>query len=411
VSKKRGSGEGSIYEESPGKWVASITAGYEFKDGRRRRVRKKFSAPTRREVADKLTAALRDQQTGVGIAPKSLTVGQFLNSWLDSVVPMNTKPKTATFYRYMSEVHLIPAIGKIQLQKLSQDDVQALINSKLTETSLKTKKTLSRRTVKHMHRTLATALQVAVERGKAHRNVAALVEPVTAPKAKASFLTVEQARAMIAECEGKRLGVLFTTILALGLRLGEAIGLSWEDVDLDAGELRIRYTLQRVNGEFARLTPKTKESDRAIELPGFIVTALRKHRENQQAAREWAGDRWQDDAWDLVFRSSRGTPLDERNVLRQFQEGILAPTGLPKMRIHDLRHSAVAILHAQGVEPYLISKLLGHCSVSFTQDVYGHIFKKQKREVANQMESALSPPVSIPVAPSLAPSRRLVRVK
>src|SRR5579884_3545994 len=97
---KRGSGEGSIYKEAPGKWVASITIGYKFENGRRIRVRKKFSAPTRGEVACKLAHALKSHNTGINIAPEKLTVGQFLNYWLESIVPVNTKPKTATFYRY-----------------------------------------------------------------------------------------------------------------------------------------------------------------------------------------------------------------------------------------------------------------------------------------------------------------------
>jgi integrase len=162
---KRGPGEGSIYEEAPGKWVASITAGYEFKNGKRVRIRKKFSAPTRGAVKKKLTDALKLQQDGYCIAPQNQTVGQFLNYWLDHVVPNTTKPKSATFYRYITTTHLIPSIGRIQIQKLTSQHVQALINEKLTCVKQPRKrkqsapvkpvepKTLAARSVRHIHRT------------------------------------------------------------------------------------------------------------------------------------------------------------------------------------------------------------------------------------------------------------------
>jgi integrase len=194
--KKRGAGEGSIFEEKPGKWVASITAGYEFKDGKRRRIRKKFSAPTRREVQEKLTAALRSQQTGYDIAPQSQTVGQFLTYWVDHVIPGATKPKTEEFYRYIVATHLIPTVGKIQIQKLSPQHVQALINDRSNTTKqprakkppkvpasaapgtvpIEAKK-LSPQTVRQIHRTLCTALEMAVKYGAVQRNVATLVDP------------------------------------------------------------------------------------------------------------------------------------------------------------------------------------------------------------------------------------------
>src|ERR1700759_5666950 len=115
---KRGAGEGSIYEEKPGKWVASITVASEFKDGKRRRIRKKFSAPTRGAVKAKMTDALKAQQDGYNIAPINQTVGQFLNYWTEQVVPNTTKPKTLEFYKYISGAHIVPSIGKIQIQKL-----------------------------------------------------------------------------------------------------------------------------------------------------------------------------------------------------------------------------------------------------------------------------------------------------
>jgi integrase len=205
---RRGAGEGSIYEESPGKWVASITAGYEFKNGKRVRIRKKFSASTRGAVKQKLTDALKLQQDGYSIAPHNQTVGQFLNYWLDHVVPTSTKPKTATFYRYITTTHLIPSIRQIRIQKLSAQHVQALINEKLVCLKQPRKRKgvdsvspageglvapgmISKRSVRHIHRTLCTALEVAVKHEAVQRNVAMLIDPPRVPKAQGKFLTLD----------------------------------------------------------------------------------------------------------------------------------------------------------------------------------------------------------------------------
>jgi integrase len=419
---KRGAGEGSIYEEQPGKWVASITAGYEFKDGKRRRIRKKFSASTRGAVQKKLTEALSKQQTGYDISPQTQTVGQFLKYWVDSVVPGSTKPKTEKFYRYVTSIHLIPTLGKIQIQKLSAQHVQALVNDRLGTAKLAratkpknlTEPTeavispamLSPRSVRHIHRTLCTALETAVKHGFVQRNVATLVDPPRVTKAEMKFLSIDQARAVLAAAAAEPLYALYATILSLGLRLGEALGLAWDDVDFAKGRIKVWRELQRVNGVMTLLEPKTEGSHRRIDLPAVTIAALREHQIRQQHAREWAASGWKGNRWDLVFTTSVGTPLDERAVLRRFQDRILKKAHVPKMRIHDLRHSAVAILMAQGVDARSISELLGHSSVAFTLQVYGHLMEETKRETANKMDAALAPqkPEVSPVAPFLAPS-------
>jgi integrase len=446
---KRGAGEGSIYEERPGKWVASVTAGYAFRDGKRVRIRKKFSAPTRKGVADKLTTALRSQQIGVSVAPNKRTVGWFLNYWLDQVVtPGANKPKTVTFYRYITETHLLPAIGDVLLDKLTGVHVQAMLNDKrnsrpewtagrlarIDETlaSLKARKpregdalkiesdrrnleseraelltkTLSSRTVAGIRRTLRTALEVALGYEFVYRNVAASrgkkgqSAPVT--KSEAKFLQLAEARALLAAAGSEPLYyALFATILSLGLRLGEALALRLDDVDLATGRLYVRHTLQRVDGRMLRLELKTAHSKRTINLPAVTIAALSEHADRQRQAKEWGGTRWKGNSWNLIFTSSIGTPLDERSVLRIFQDKILKRAGLPKMRIHDLRHSAAAILIAQGVDARSISELLGHSSVAFTLQTYGHLLESTKRETAEKMNAALAP--ENPVAPSLTP--------
>jgi integrase len=403
---KRGSGEGSIYQMTDGRWRAALSLGW--KDGKR--WRKIITAATRKEVQDQLTIDLRSRQLGLPVAPEKQSVEQFLTYWLDEVVPGSTKPKTETFYRYVVTTHLIPAIGKIQVQKLSPQNVQALINNlvatpKLSRAKKPKKKTdsgekpklLSARSVRHIHRTLCTALETAVKYGIVQRNVATLVDPPRIAKGQMKFLSIDQARAVLAAAADEPLYALYATILSLGLRLGEALGLSWDDVDFPKGRIKVWRQLQRVEGVMTLMEPKTEGSQRRIDMPAVTIAALRAHRIKQGHSEEWAGSGWKGNPWNLVFTTSIGTPLDERGVLRRFQERILPKAGVPKMRIHDLRHSAVAILMAQGVDARSITELLGHSSVAFTLQVYGHLMEETKRETATRMDDALNP-----VATSLA---------
>lgn len=392
---KRGQNEGSIYQMADGRWRAAISLGY--KNGKR--LRKIITASTRREVQEQLTANLRAQQQGLSIAPERQTVAQFLTYWLDEVIASRgTKPKTETFYRYIVTSHIIPNIGTIQIQKLTPHQVQALINDKLAERSARTKEPLSPTSVRHIHRVLTIALGTALKYGTVQRNVATLVDAPAVSKQQMKFLTVEQARSVLAAAADHPLYALFATILSLGLRLGEALGLTWSNVDFTKSRITIERTLQRVKGTMQLLDPKTEGSNRKVDLPGVTVAALRQHHIRQEHAKEWAGEKWSGNPWNLVFTSANGLPLDERSVLRWFQNVILKKAGVEKIRIHDLRHSAVAILLAQGVQARAISELLGHSSVAFTLQVYGHLMEETKRETANRMDDALIIPVATKMA-------------
>ena len=280
----------------------------------------------------------------------------------------------------------MPESGRLRLQKLTPQHVQKLLNSKLASG-------LSARMVCHIRTTLVTALQVAVKFGTLPRNVASLVDPPRTTKAEVKVLTVDQARTFLRSIEGDRHYALFATTLVLGLRLGEALGLTWGDIDLERGELTVRRALQRIDKEPRLVEPKSAASRRRIVLPAVAVAALQHHRAQQEQDRAVAGTAWKGNPWNLVFTSTRGTPLFHRNVHRRFCE-LVKLAGLPAMRPHDLRHSAVALLIAQGVHAKAIQELLGHSSVAFTLQVYGHLFDEAKRETADRMNAVFEPVAS-----------------
>jgi integrase len=250
---------------------------------------------------------------------------------------------------------------------------------------------LRARTVKHLLVTLRTALNVAVKWDLVPRNVAVLVDPPKVPKPELKVFTPEQARAFIEAIKGERLEALFATALALGYRQGEALGVQWPDVDLERGTLTVRQALQRVDGKL-QCVPTKSDKVHTINLPAVTISALRAHHTRQGTERLLAGGRWRETGF--VFTTGIGTPLDARGVIRTFDR-VLKFAGLPKIRFHDLRHSAATLLLAQGVSPRYVSELLAHCSVSFTMQTYAHVLEQTKREVAAQMDVILSPVATV----------------
>ncbi len=380
MAKKRGNGEGSIYQDNTGRWRASVNLG--FQNGKR--VRKLLSGRTRSEVAIKLNSVLRSSHLGMPVPSDRQTVGQFLDGWLEHVAKPNTRPKTARTYTDIVQKHLKPALGCKVVSKLTPQDVRAFMKAKM-ETGL------SAKTVKHLRDTLRCALNVAVKDGIVLRNVAALVKPPRELEYEITVFTPEQARQFLELARGHRFEALFTVAVSVGLREAEALGLRWEDIDFERATLTVRYQLQRVNGKLTLTEPKTQKSRRTIQLPAITASALASHKRSQDDSRLLAGNRWVDTG--MVFTTSIGTMLDPRNMLRDFYN-LMKRSNLPKVRFHDLRHSAATLLLSQGVHMKAVQEILGHASFSTTANVYAHVLPAMQREAAARMDAVFAPVAS-----------------
>jgi integrase len=378
VAGKRNAGEGSIFRRTDGRWCAVLNLGWE----RGKRKRKSFYGKTRREVADSLIKALRERQQGLPVTNDRQTIEQFITYWLEHHVRPSVRPRTYESYELISRVHLVPRLGRMQLQQLTPQHVQTLLGEKL-------KNGRAPQTVRHMRTVLRRALNFAMKWGFVARNVAALVDPPRVERHEVKSLTPEQARAFLDAAQGERLGSLYVLSLSLGMRQGEVLGLRWVDMDFESENpvLVVHQALQRIQREFRFVEPKTDRSRRTIALPKSVMRALQAHRKRQAAERLAIGPAWED--FGLVFAAPNGSPIERKSLHKDFKR-ILAKAGLPDCRFHDLRHSAASLLIAQGVPLRTIMELLGHSSIAITADIYSHLAPAIMRDTADKMDMILA---------------------
>jgi integrase len=376
---RRGQNEGSIYQRKDGRWEAIITIPAGDVGASKRQ---SFYGPTKKVARDKLNAAQRNIEELRQAKASNQTLGHYLAHWLENTATPRLRPSTIPSYRWLIEKHLTPALGHIQLRDLSAQDIEKVLNEKLAAG-------VSPRTVQYMRAVLRSALKTAERRRLVTRNEASLTDPPKQVRHEIRALNPGEAQRLLVAAKGERLEALYTVALMCGLRAGELFALRWTDIDFERGTLSVRATLQRIDGRHVLAEPKTAKGRRTLPLPGLVSNALREHRTRQFAERQVA-ERW-DTTWNLVFCSKKGTPLDHRDVLLKFH-GIVERAGLPRMRLHDLRHSCATLLLSQGASPRVIMEVLGHSQISLTMNTYSHVLPHMLGESAAMMDRILAVP-------------------
>ncbi len=182
---------------------------------------------------------------------------------------------------------------------------------------------------------------------------------------------------------------MWVLLLTTGLRRGEALGLKWSDLDLDAGRLSVRRTLVAVGYDVKWSEPKTAKSRRSVALDAGTVSAMRSHRRQQLEERMALGSGYRDD--DLVFARVDGSPIHPQTVSQAFERHAKA-AGLSPIRLHDLRHTAATLMLEGGVPLKVVSERLGHSSIGITADVYQHVTEHMQDEAAAKLGAALLGP-------------------
>jgi len=374
--RRRAQGEGGVYRRaSDERWVGSLDLGNV--DGKRRR--KTVYGRTQREVLQALAELRRANERGQDFTQVALTVGQWLDEWLEIKQVDGARPSTLRSYRWLADSHVRPSLGRHRLDKLTPGHVRALLSEKLASD-------LSPATVAHILRLLRNALGEAERLDLVTRNVAKAVRTPKVAAYEAAALDVEGARRLIGAMRGLRLEGLFMVALVLGLRRGEVLGLEWSDIDFPAGTVRIRQSLQRFDGALHLVSTKTRSSAATLAAPPGLMQILREHKRRQQQERLALGEAWPNT--DLVFTSTTGTPLEPRNATRAWSSIRLA-ANVPNLRLHDLRHSCATVLTALGVHPRVVMEMLRHSQISTTMNTYAHVAPALQRDAADALEAAL----------------------
>ncbi|WP_264775305.1 tyrosine-type recombinase/integrase [Deinococcus aetherius] len=323
--------------------------------------------------------------TALPPATDEASVLAFLHRWL-AFKAREVRPTTLRSYTH-TLCHIAPHLGHVPLADLTALHVEDAVSALLAGgRSLKT-------AASSLH-TLRMALRQGVRWGVLERNVAEQVRRLRTPTMELKVWTPQQARDFLTVAETHRLYPLFALALSTGMRKGELLGARWEDLNMERGELAVRVGLIRGStGEWVLGEPKTRASRRTLMLAPDLLEILGRHEREQRA---WHG-RLGPEA--PLFTRAGGANLDPSNVSRVFRM-LMRQAGVPRLRFHDLRHTAASLMVRRGVSAKLVSDRLGHADVAFTLRVYTHLYDDQRREAALPLDQLLSGPVKEPGSPS-----------
>lgn len=353
-------GEGTIYRRKDGRWEAAVYA--ITTSGVSKRIR--VYGSTRGEVSAKLLEVKQKRQNGVPIPNKSWRVGEYLGYWLTNTVKPNLRSSTHERYEATIRLHLRPHLGNVRLADLSVPTVQTFLSAKLAEGR-------SVRNVQIMREVLRAALSTACREELLTRNVAGLVRLPKWEQREIRPWSPQETYSFLQAASSDPLYPAFVLATYYGLRRGEVLGIRWEDIDFEQREIRIRQQVRRTNGQLEVGPLKTKSSRRNLPLL-FAV---------QDALLEQANSR----STDLIFTTANGQPVEPHNFTRSFQR-ICRQQGIRRIRFHDLRHTAATLLKDCGVPDRDIQLILGHSTITTTQQIYQHDSMESRRTALEKVE-------------------------
>ncbi len=388
-------GTSTIYLGSDGSWHGRVTVGIRD-DGKpdRRHVRGKDET----EVTKKVRKLEQERDAGAVRKPgKPWTVKQWLTHWIDNIVPGSVSENTLSGYQVAVRVHLIPGLGAHRLDKLEPEHLERLY--------VKMQQNGSKPATAHQaHRTMKTAINVAIRRGHLTRNVASLAKPPRVREVEIEPYTVADIQRLLDTAGRRRNGARWALALALGLRQGEALGLRWSDANLDNGELRIRrnrlrpkykhgcggtcpperkagYCPERIATRPATGDTKSRAGRRGIGLPDELTALLKQHRDAQTIERENAADLWQEGGW--IFATPTGGPTNPRTDTTEWKR-LLHAAGIRDARLHDARHTAATVLLLLGVPDRAVMQIMGWSNAAMAAR-YQHVTAPIRRGIADQV--------------------------
>lgn len=376
MAKRRCNHEGTIFKRKNGSWRAQVSI-----HGRRL----SFSGKTQKECQDWLKETIRQMDEGYSYSSTQVTLRQFMKNWLVSIEPSRA-PSTFQLYRSTVENEIIPRIGNIKLKDLRPDHIQSLYDLRIAEGG-------TPYTIKRIHKVLHCALEHGVKLGLLVRNPAHVVTIPKLERKEMRFYTDEQVQQFLSTAKETqdRLYTLYYLAIHTGMRKSELLGLRWQDIDGEKGTLQVKYQLVwKKGGRYELTAPKTRSSKRSMILGQGAIDVLKEHQVLQQLEQAYYGSDWEDHG--LVFPSMTGKPMRGHTVSVAFEQ-VASKAKLPKIRFHDLRHTAATMMLNFGIPAIIVSKRLGHARASITLDVYGHLIPSKQEEAAALMDRLMSPKI------------------
>jgi integrase len=375
-------GDGSYwYDDERGRWFGQVLLG-RGPDGRL--VRPKRSGRTKAEVRAKLRQLREEFEAGVSVGDDVL-FGEFAPWWLAEVAPArrgrNGQPaadSTLEKDRALVVHHPVPALGRYRLRDLRPEHIEAMLRHKLTEEGL------GHDRVRRLRARCVDILRHAERRGRVRHNadlLSVMPRPTAEPERRRS-LSVEQAKRLMDASTGDRLHAMVVVGLMLGLRPGELRGLTWADIDLRSGTLRVSG-VEKGGRRVDDVKVGHERAKRTLVMPAPVAESLRAHRRQWELERAVA-ERWEND--DFVFTTTVGTALDRNNVVRALRR-LCRKAGLgDDWTTYELRHTAASLLYDAGVPKERIAEILGHADTRMLDQVYRHPLREALTHAAGPMD-------------------------
>lgn len=357
-------------------WEGRITVGYDV-DGKQ--IQRTVTAKTQKHLEQKMMQIADEVRTGTYNKAPSMTVDTFIETWLDNFC-LDLKETTRRNYRQTAKKHIMPALGAVDLNKLRAEQIQNLYLKLLSG-----QPPLSPKTIKNIHGLLHRALNKAVQLRYIDYNP---VNGCTIPKVRKPEIKPmekEEILRFLQEIKGDELEIFFFVALFTGMRRGELMGLTWDDVSFERQQVRVHKQLTQFAGDlqYQFTTPKNGK-ERIIQAAPLVFDRLKMLKEQQEAVREKNSHAWNNT--NLVFTNERGENLSIRKIEKHFKKCV-KNIGRPDVRLHDLRHSYAILSILAGDDIKILQENLGHYSAAFTLDVYGSVIREMQNRSAQNMQN------------------------
>jgi len=379
TNKRNAKGNGSIRRRSDGRWEGRYTV---TRDGNGKQVSRSVYGKTKEEVRKKLASVTVELDEGSYLEPTKYTLESWCNEWLEVYVKPSVKRSTYDKYENDMRVCILPKLGRIKLADLDAARIQHVYNDLLKNHAVKG--------VKNIHGELHRCLQQAVLMGYIRNNPTDRCVLPKCRRKKVEILETEDVIKFLEAIKSDRFETIYFVTLFTGLRESEVLGLTWDCIDFEEGEVLVNKQLAKtkhIGGDYT-FTPTKNGKERYVPVAPTVLRALAEHRKVQEGWKEAAGSAWCDEL-NLVFTNEIGEHLVQDTVYSHFKK-IVAQIGKPNLRFHSLRHSYAVSCLEYGDDVKTVQENLGHSSAAFTLDVYGHVNRNMKRRSAQHMEEFIN---------------------